>query len=121
MDCISSVNFSILLNGEPKGSFAPQRGLRQGDPLSSYLFLLITEGLSSLLQDANARGTISGIKCTPASSQVSHLLFADDCLIFCRADEINCVNLKRLLKTYEEASGESINFSKSAMLFSKYK
>lgn len=106
LDCISSVNFSILLNEPPKGSFMPNRGLRQDDPLSPYLFLLIIEDLSSLLQEAKARGTIRGIKCAPSSPQVSHLLFTDDSLVFCRADKTNYVTLKRLLKLYEEASGE---------------
>lgn len=59
-----------------------------------------------------------GIKCAPASPQVSHLLFADDSLVFCKADETNCVTLKRLLKLYETASCESINFSKSVVIFS---
>lgn len=118
LDCISSVNFLILINGEARGSFAPTRGLRQGDPLSPYLFLLITEGLSSLLQEANERGAISGMKVSQTSPRISHLLFADDSLIFYKADELNCSNLRNILKTYEEASGESINYSKSAVVFS---
>lgn len=105
MDCISTVNFSILIHGEPKGSIVPSRGLRKGDPLFSYLFLLITEGLSSLLQDANDGGTLSGYEFAKTNLRVSHLLFADDSLIFCKANEKNYNNLKRILKLYERASG----------------
>lgn len=112
------MNFSILINREKKGSIVPTRGLRQGDPLSSYLFLLVIEGLSSLLQDANDKGAISGIITSPSSPRISHLLFADNSLIFCKADELNCLNIKRMLMLYEEASSESINFNKSAMIFS---
>lgn len=118
MNCISSINFSILINGVPKGSFSPSRGLRQGDSLSPYLFLLVTEGLSSLVQVANENGTLKRIDLPHEGPRLSHLLFADDSLIFCKADEWNVSNLKKLLKIYEDASGESINFPKSAIIFS---
>lgn len=64
------------------------------------------------------QGSLKGIDFQKSGPNVSHLLFVDDSLIFCQADERNLVTLKRVLKLYEEASGESINFSKSAMIFS---
>ena len=59
--CISIVSFSILLNGAPHGLIHPQRGLRQGDPLSPYLFLLCAEGLHSIIQQAADTGSITGV------------------------------------------------------------
>lgn len=115
LKCISSPCFSILINGESKGNFNSSRGLRQGDPLSPYLFLLVAEGLSHLISIANERGRLMGLVCSNGP-KISHL-FADDSLIFCRAAEEELVYLKNLLKTYELASGECINFSKSAILF----
>lgn len=61
MSCLKSVSYSILLNGQPIGSIKPSRGLRQGDPLSPYLFLLCAMGLQGLLQKAEAEGSIKGV------------------------------------------------------------
>lgn len=117
--CISSVVYSFNVNGEKKGFVRPSRGIRQGDPLSPYLFLLVSEGLSSLLLHAMRRQSLSGLKIAQASPAISHLFFADDTLIFCRATTEESKLVMSLLKTYEEASGQMINIDKSAVFFSK--
>ncbi|KAM6584506.1 hypothetical protein CsatB_011508 [Cannabis sativa] len=119
MKCISSVSFSVLLNGGPLKQFKPSRGLRQGDPLSPFLFVIGSEVLSRLLFRAEASGLLHGFKVSPRSTPISHLMYADDTFLFCEAniDEINMV--QDCLRKYSEWSGQKINASKSATVFSK--
>jgi hypothetical protein len=84
MMCVSTVNYSVLLNFEKLGPIVPGRGLRQGDPLSPYLFILVAEGLTALMKQAVGTGTIHGMRICRGAPVVSHLLFADDCFLFCR-------------------------------------
>lgn len=118
MMCVKTMSFSVLINGEPRGKIIPTRGLRQGDPISLYLFLLCAEGLSTILWDEVKMGKIKGVSACRGAPQISHL-FADDCIIFCRAimDEANRVS--QMLKDYEEASGQKLNKEKTSLFFSK--
>jgi hypothetical protein len=87
--CIFTVRFSILINGSPQGFFASSRGLRQGDPLSPLLFVIVMETLSRLMDRASSGGFLSGFQVCSSeggSLVVSYLLFANDTLIFCKAD-----------------------------------
>ena len=84
--CISTASFCVLVNGSPTGFFRSTRGLRQGDPLSPYLFVLGMKALSSLINRAVRRGFLSGCRIRGREGggiQVLHLLFADDMLVFC--------------------------------------
>ena len=118
MQCVCSVSYSFLINGSPQGSVIPSRGLRQGDPLSPYLFILCTEVLSGLCRKAQENGSLVGIRVARGSPQVNHLLFADDTMFFCKTNPTCCGALSRILKQYEVASGQCINLAKSAITFS---
>jgi hypothetical protein len=119
MLCVSLVNYSVLVNFEKVGPIYPGRGLRQGDPLSPYLFILVTEGLTALIKHSVARGELHGVKICRGAPSVSHLLFADDCFLFCRSNLDETNQLMRILKIYEEASGQEINLAKSEVFFSR--
>jgi hypothetical protein len=93
--------------------------LRQGDPLSPYLFIICVEGLSALIRQAEARGDIHGVKICKNAPIISHLLFADDCFLFFRANHNEAVVMKNILTTYEAASGQTINFQKSEIFCSR--
>ena len=82
MECITTVSYSILINGEPLDIFHPTRGLRQGHPLSPYLFLICSEGLHSLLQKDADAGHIRGVSICKKGPRLTHLFFADDSLVF---------------------------------------
>jgi hypothetical protein len=109
---MESVHYQVLVNGESVGPLKPMRGLRQGDPLSPYIFIICAEGLSSLIKKSEAREEFHGIKVCRGALLLTHLLFVDDCFLFCRADGNECIKLKEILKTYEEVSGQAINLRK---------
>jgi hypothetical protein len=119
MLCVSSINYSVLVNYDKIGPIFPGRGLRQGDPLSPYLFILVTEGLSTLIKKSVARGDIHGVKICRGAPPVSHLLFADDCFLFCRSNLYETRQLMSILKTYEDSLRQEINLTKSDVLFSR--
>jgi hypothetical protein len=115
MRCVTSVRFTFNINGSIRGSVTPFRGLRQGDPLSPFIFLFCSEGLSSLFRASEDSGAISGVRFR--DFHVSHLLFADDSLVFCRATPDECDRVTDILRTYSEASGQMVNFQKSDVCF----
>ena len=97
MLCVSTVSYSILINGGPHGYIRPTTGIRQGDPLSPFLFLLCTEGLHGLLTKSAARGDIHGFSLSRRSPPLTHLLFADDSLLFCVSNLEECQKILEIL------------------------
>lgn len=81
MQCVPTVSYSFLINGNPQGLVIPTRGLRQGDPLSPYLFILYTEVVSGMGRLAQEEETLPGVLVARQSPYVNHLLFADDTMI----------------------------------------
>ena len=106
MRLVSTVSFSILFNGDRQESFMPSRGIRQGDPISPYLFLLAAEGLSCLLNSRIQSSVLSGIKVASSAPVVSHLLFADDSLLFFKANRESAEAIKEALNNYCHAFGQ---------------
>uniref|UniRef100_A0A803Q2A7 Reverse transcriptase domain-containing protein n=1 Tax=Cannabis sativa TaxID=3483 RepID=A0A803Q2A7_CANSA len=118
MCCVRSVSYNILLGGKEMGLIMPRRGLRQGDPLSPYLFLLCAEGLSALISDYERRGKIKGCKVARGALVISHIFFVDDSYLYCRATEEEGQNVMELLQCFQIASGQQVNLNKSSVFFS---
>ncbi|CAN6691212.1 unnamed protein product [Malus baccata var. baccata] len=116
-ECISTVSFSVLINGSPTGFFRPNRGLRQGDPLSPFLFLLCTEGFSMLIRRSLERGALHGFKISPTGVPLTHLFFADDSMVFGNASVEEAENIVAVLQTYARGFGQVINMAKSSVFF----
>ncbi|KAL9679286.1 hypothetical protein QQ045_017144 [Rhodiola kirilowii] len=119
MQCVCSVTYQIRVNGNVSEVICPSRGLRQGDPLSPYLFLFCTELLNAKLLLSVERGLISGIKVCKKAPVVSHLFFADDAIFFIKAECREVDNLKEVLHQYGGVSGQLVNFDKSEICFSR--
>ena len=118
MSYISSSSISILFNEGALESFHPSRGIRQGDPLSPYLFILCMKVLGAFIADKCNSNLWNPIKASWNGPAFSHLFFADDLVLFTRADRKNCVAIREVLHSFCSISGEKISHEKSRVFFS---
>ena len=117
MECVTTVRYSVRFNGVPLDTFQPTRGLRQGDPPSPYLFLFVADGLSRVLKHKEMSGDMQGLKVCRRAPAISHLLFADDSLLFFKATVEQALQVKSALATYCSATGQMVNFDKCSLMF----
>jgi hypothetical protein len=113
MHAVTSVETNVKWNGARAEYFRPQRGIRQGDPISPYLFVLCMDKLSHLIMHVVNVGDWRGIKAGRNGPMVSHLMFADDLLLFGEASEnqMNCV--MQILDTFCKLSGQEVSQAKT--------
>ncbi|XP_074270960.1 uncharacterized protein LOC141594873 [Silene latifolia] len=116
-ECISTVTYNIIINGEPSSTFKPSCGLRQGDPLSPYVFIMCIEILSCQLRTTEKSTALNGLKISRYAPPITHLFYADDAFICCKATPSAFETLRDLLRCFELASGQMINLDKSFIKF----
>ena len=117
--CISTAKYSVMVNGVLAGFFSSSKGLRQGDLLSPYLFVMGIEVLNVLIRRAVEGGFISGCNIQRGRGRVvhiSHLLFADDTIVFCETKKEHLTHLSWILFCFEATSGLRINLAKSEII-----
>ena len=111
--CLESSSVSVLVNGSPSREFTPTRGLRQGDPIAPFLFLVVVEGLAGLVRKAVRLKKLEGVTVGVNQIEVSLLQFADDTLVVCQDTIQNVFTVKTILKCFELAAGLRVNFHKT--------
>ncbi|CAL1352801.1 unnamed protein product [Linum trigynum] len=114
---VSSTRLSVLVNGESTGYFKTERGLKQGDPLSPFFFNIAMDILSFMIQEACSEGFIKGFCMDEVNrrGEVTHLLYADDAIIYCDATEEEVRNILAILVCFQSVSGLKVNLEKSRM------
>ena len=100
------------------GPIFPSRGIRQGDPISPYLFIICAEGLSALIRYYEAKRWISGVRVCRQTPAITHMLFADDSYLFCKANTKEAKRIMEMLRLLEKSSGQKVNVDKSSVFFS---
>lgn len=113
--CNLTGNVSVFVNGSPTEEFSKERGLRQGDPLASFLFLMVAEGLTGLINKSIAHGFLEAFSVSEGLS-FPVLQFADDTLILCKSSRENLWCLKVVLRIFELVSGLRVIFHKSCLV-----
>jgi hypothetical protein len=114
--CVFGGSMLILINGSPTEEIDIQRGLKQGDPLAPFLFLLVAEGFSGRMNNAVNRNLFKGFEVKRDGSVISHLQIADDTLCVREASNENLWTIKAVLRGFEMASGLKVNFHKSCLM-----
>jgi len=110
--CLESSSISVLVNGSPTEEFHPHKGLRQGDPLLHFLFLIVAEGLAVVLRKAVERNLVQSLEIEYKKVKVNMLQFADDILFFCEANIKSVFTIKVILNCFELAFGLKVILEK---------
>ena len=118
MECVAGPSMCILWNGEKTEPFKPSRGLRQGDPLSPYLFVLCMERLCHLIDEAVEEKRWKPINLSRGGPQLSHICFADDLILFAEASLTQIRVIREVLEKFCKASGQKVSLPKSKFFFS---
>ena len=118
MSCVTSTKISILFNGGALESFNPSRGLRQGDPISSHLFILCMEYLGHLIDKKCMEGVWIPLKASRDNIIISHLFFADDLILFAKVDKESCEAISEVLDEFCDELGQKVSMEKSRIYFS---
>ncbi|CAM8896820.1 unnamed protein product [Rhodiola kirilowii] len=119
MVCVKTVTYRVKINDNFSGVIKPERGLRQGDPISPYLFLLCAEWLTFTINKYHERGLVKGIRISRTAPVITHLMFADDCMLFLKAKPDCVCRLQEILRRYEAVSGQKVNYEKSQVVCSR--
>ncbi|KAF7838898.1 ribonuclease H [Senna tora] len=108
MQCVTTVSYQLILNG----------GVRQGDPLSPYIFILCSNMLSCMITKEEKAKLWKGLKISIRAAPITHMMYADDTILFFEATDYGCQAVQRTLSRYAALSGQSMNLQKSFMIFS---
>ncbi|GKV43679.1 hypothetical protein SLEP1_g50940 [Rubroshorea leprosula] len=114
-ECLQTASVSVLVNGSPTEEFKMEKGLRQGDPIASFLFLIVAEGLNVLIESAINKELFQGIPVGSGDLNISHLQFANDTAVMGKAELGNIKAVKGILRWFELISSLKINFNKSVL------
>ncbi|KAI3850787.1 hypothetical protein MKW98_030847 [Papaver atlanticum] len=119
MSCVTSATFSVLINGHPEGFFAGERGIRQGCPLSPYLFIICSHSISSLMHSMERQGLYAGYKLNRWAPSVTHTMFSDNVMLYGTLTNNTITAVQSILHQYYTVSGQQVNYNKSSIHFSK--
>jgi hypothetical protein len=119
MTCVTTISYSVRFNGNMLDSFFPTRGLRQGDPLSPYLFLFVADGFSTLMKKHIQSGDLQELHICRRAPGISHLLFADDCLLFFQGSVQQAHTIKAILDDYQRGIGQLVSMEKCSIMYGK--
>lgn len=113
--CITQARFAVLINGEATSMFKNYKGIRQGDPISPFIFIMVAEILSKMISKAASNGLLSGFQVETNSTTITHLQFADDLMVFLDDSTDQVTNLKNVLFAFQLISDLKVNYRKSAI------
>ncbi|WOL07716.1 hypothetical protein Cni_G16463 [Canna indica] len=117
--CISTISFACMMNGNIFGFFQSSKGIRQGDPLSPFLYIIVAQTLTLLINKAVNDNLFTPLRINNTLA-ISHLMFADDILLAFKADDTSINSFKTIFGHYAQLTGQKVNFQKSAVFFPKY-